>query len=105
MPVNGFRFREAERGARRQVGRRATLAAASVIALVVAGVAPAGAQGADEPSVWDGVYSEAQAERGRQLYEASCARCHGDDLSGANARPLAGESFIRDWGGLKLDGS
>ena len=62
------------------------------------------AQEGDDPSVWDGVYSAEQALRGRQLYEASCSRCHGADLSGANARPLAGESFIRDWGGLKLDG-
>ena len=104
MRVNGFGSRGAERGARRRVSGGAPLAAAAVFAVAVAGAAPAGAQGADEPSVWDGVYSEAQAERGRQLYEASCARCHGDDLSGANARPLAGESFIRDWGGLKLDG-
>ncbi|MCY3842822.1 MAG: cytochrome c [Acidobacteria bacterium] len=104
MRVHGFGSRRAERGGRRRVRGRATLAAAAVIALAPAGAVPAAAQGADEPSVWDGVYSEAQAERGRQLYEASCARCHGDDLSGANARPLAGESFIRDWGGLKLDG-
>lgn len=102
MPVRGSR--EAERGARRRLSGRASLAAAGVIAFASADAAPAGAQSVDEPSVWDGVYSEGQAERGRTLYEASCARCHGDDLSGANARPLAGESFIRDWGGLKLDG-
>ena len=102
MPVRGLRA--AERGARRRSCGRATVVVAGLIALAAGGAAPAGAQGGEEPSVWDGVYSEAQAERGRQLYEASCARCHGDDLSGANARPLAGESFIRDWGGLRLDG-
>jgi mono/diheme cytochrome c family protein len=27
-------------------------------------------------SVWDGVYSDAQAARGREAYEYSCASCH-----------------------------
>lgn len=75
---------------------------AGALALVVA--PPLAAQETEEPSVWDGVYSTEQAMRGKKLYEATCSRCHGEDLSGANARPLAGESFIRDWGGLKLDG-
>jgi hypothetical protein len=47
-------------------------------------------------SVWDGVYTAAQAERGKQLYGRHCGRCHGDDL--ANARnPLAGERFGEHW--------
>ena len=78
--------------------------AACVGALALASAHPITAQEAEEPSVWDGVYSAEQAMRGKKLYEATCSRCHGEDLSGANARPLAGESFIRDWGGLKLDG-
>ena len=56
-----------------------------------------------EPSVWDGVYSSDQADRGQKVYEATCARCHGTDLTGGRARPLVGESFVRDWGGLTLD--
>ena len=79
-------------------------AAACSGVLVPAGTQPIAAQETEEPSVWDGVYSVEQAVRGKKLYEATCSRCHGEDLSGANARPLAGESFIRDWGGLKLDG-
>ena len=55
------------------------------------------------PSVWNGVYSTEQAERGQKVYDATCARCHGADLTGGRARPLVGESFIRDWGGLTLD--
>ena len=54
-------------------------------------------------SVWDGVYSSNQAERGKEIYDANCSRCHGADLSGGRARPLVGENFIRDWGGLTLD--
>ena len=102
MPVN--EYRGIARAARSRACRRTALAAAGVVAFATAGLHAGGAQSAGEPSVWDGVYSEAQALRGRMLYEASCARCHGDDLSGANARPLAGESFVRDWGGLMLDG-
>ena len=86
-------------------GRAASAAAGlAVAALVVAsGAAVAEAQDDIESSVWDGVYSADQAKRGQALYRESCARCHGEDLSGANARPLAGEAFIRDWGGLTLD--
>ena len=83
---------------------RAALVAAAFCIGASAGTRPIMAQETGEPSVWDGVYSTEQALRGKKLYEATCARCHGEDLSGANARPLAGESFIRDWGGLKLDG-
>ena len=47
-------------------------------------------------SVWDGVYTAAQAERGKQRYGRYCARCHGDDL--ANSRnPLAGDHFAEHW--------
>ncbi len=77
----------------------------AVAALLVAGGLTAVAEAQDDvdPSVWDGVYSAEQAKRGQALYRESCSRCHGEDLSGANARPLAGEAFIRDWGGLTLD--
>ena len=102
-------------GSRRMPGRTvrpatrrgpAAFAAAAVCigALAFAAAPSIAAQETEEPSVWDGVYSTGQAVRGKKLYEATCSRCHGEDLSGANARPLAGESFIRDWGGLKLDG-
>jgi len=47
-------------------------------------------------SVWDGVYTAAQAERGKQVYVGHCARCHGDDL--ANSRnPLSGDRFAEHW--------
>jgi mono/diheme cytochrome c family protein len=47
-------------------------------------------------SVWDGVYTAAQAERGKQVYVGHCARCHGDDP--ANSRnPLSGDRFAEHW--------
>ncbi len=33
-------------------------------------------------SVWSGVYTAAQAERGAETFQASCAGCHMPDLSG-----------------------
>jgi S-disulfanyl-L-cysteine oxidoreductase SoxD len=49
-------------------------------------------------STIDGVYTQAQAERGREAYTQHCAGCHHDDLSGSNiAAPLAGTRFIDAW--------
>jgi mono/diheme cytochrome c family protein len=33
-------------------------------------------------TVWDGVFTQAQAERGRTEYDVWCASCHQSDLSG-----------------------
>jgi mono/diheme cytochrome c family protein len=53
-------------------------------------------------SVWDGVYTTAQATRGKPQYEANCGRCHGADLSGGTGQPLKGE-FMRFWEGYSLN--
>ena len=50
-------------------------------------------------TVWDGVYTEGQAERGEVQYTASCAACHAPDLRGDNTSPsLVGLSFAFLWG-------
>ncbi|HEY7335023.1 MAG TPA: cytochrome c [Bryobacteraceae bacterium] len=46
----------------------------------------------------DGVYSDAQAARGRALYREKCASCHGDALEGKSAPPLTGNAFLSLWG-------
>ena len=49
-------------------------------------------------TVWDGVYTAAEAKRGATTYQASCAGCHGADLGGNGTAPsLAGESFTFQW--------
>ena len=52
-------------------------------------------------TAWDGVYTEAQAERGREHYRAVCGYCHRDDLSGggseAGAPALRGPFFLNQW--------
>ena len=54
-------------------------------------------------TVWDGVYTDAQAERGRASYQQSCVGCHRDDLRGDNTAPsLVGESFTFLWGDMEV---
>jgi len=54
-------------------------------------------------SVWDGVYTSAQAERGAALYANNCASCHGSALGGGeSAPPLTGGEFSSNWNGLTV---
>ncbi len=54
-------------------------------------------------SVWDGVYTEEQANRGRQEYSDHCASCHGPELTGGEMAPaLAGGEFLAGWDGLTM---
>ncbi|HLK50968.1 MAG TPA: PQQ-binding-like beta-propeller repeat protein [Bryobacteraceae bacterium] len=51
-----------------------------------------------------GPYTAAQAAAGRAAYQASCAGCHGADLSGLNnASALAGGLFMGSWGSRTLN--
>jgi mono/diheme cytochrome c family protein len=53
--------------------------------------------------VWDGAYTEAQADRGRTAYAQSCASCHADDLRGRSTAPsLVDESFAFLWDEMSL---
>jgi S-disulfanyl-L-cysteine oxidoreductase SoxD len=53
-----------------------------------------------EASVWDGIYTQAQAKRGQTLFAKQCASCHRDDLEGHGTTPsLAGEDFLEKWDG------
>ena len=76
---------------------------AAIITLALAGAFLAAEQ-AETRSVWDGVYSRAQADRGRTRYESACAECHGDDLEGdvVEHPELAGGNFRDKWNGLSL---
>jgi cytochrome c len=56
-----------------------------------------------QSSTREGVYTAAQAVRGKTAYKNSCAACHGEALEGAGqAPPLAGEDFIGNWSGQAL---
>jgi mono/diheme cytochrome c family protein len=60
-------------------------------------------------SVWDGVFTEAQARRGQAVYPGACGVCHGRRLNGApedpdmrSTPPLARARFLRVWEGRSL---
>jgi len=49
---------------------------------------------------WDGVYTDAQAQRGRDVYRRACAVCHLGSLEGdAVSPPLLGPAFLRRFNG------
>jgi S-disulfanyl-L-cysteine oxidoreductase SoxD len=55
-------------------------------------------------TIWDGVFTDAQAVRGQNAYKTSCAPCHKGDLLGdAGAPALAGPDFFSRWNGSSAD--
>ena len=52
-----------------------------------------------EKTVWDGVYTAAQASRGAAKFVTQCVTCHGADGSDGNAPSVKGERFERRWAG------
>lgn len=84
------------------------LFSSAIIAAVVS-MAAGSASSAQDPSkktIWDGIYTQAQAARGRALYKENCGHCHRDDLTGggseAGAPPLRGPIFFYRWLHLPL---
>jgi mono/diheme cytochrome c family protein len=48
--------------------------------------------------IWNGVYTSAQADRGKARFTAVCRRCHNDDLGGSERGPaLRGDRFMTNW--------
>jgi len=78
---------------------RTILAGSMAVMTMMPGIA--GAQ--SRISVWDGVYTDAQAERGHTLYMQNCSRCHGADLSGNYETPPLVGRFMPYWSGSTLD--
>jgi len=70
---------------------------------ITAGLLAAVAQApVTKQSVWDGVYTDAQATRGERTYTRSCEQCHGADLTGdpvMEIPALSDEAFMMSWGG------
>ncbi len=64
--------------------------------LLIAGATLAAAQtSAPRRTVWDGVYTEAQAARGAMAYGPSCSGCHA--LTPEGRAPLVGEAFWKSF--------
>ena len=71
----------------------------AVIGILGVAVFSARAQEPASRSLADGVYTEAQAARGKEAYADRCASCHGPALEGKIAPPLTGDEFMAKWGG------
>jgi len=56
-----------------------------------------------EPRIWQGIFTAAQAARGKETFTSACLRCHGSDLTGVTGPALTGERFYQSWGGEPVD--
>ena len=66
-----------------------------LIAFGLAGAAVAQDAG---KSVWQGIYTPEQADRGGGVYAQRCGACHGAALNGTGeAPPLIGGEFVSHW--------
>lgn len=111
--MDGCEMRKSER--RMKGGVLAACVRVGAIVFVMAAVAAvaggdARAQGsAPAPSgsgrtIWDGIYTQAQSERGRTIFVASCGRCHNDELAGSERGPaLRDDAFWQRWDNDSFD--
>ena len=89
-----------------RVGRAGRLAIfAGLLGGIVAATSSAlsAGQAAAGKTAWDGVFTAAQAERGRLAFQQHCAECHGAGLNGGEAVPLSGERFNLSWSESTVD--
>lgn len=89
------------------------MAGAALICLVIPGALAQGANTSTAgylgvratANIWDGVYSDEQADKGALLYRTACSNCHGKQLEGVpdEGNPaLASPGFMVEWDGLTL---
>src|SRR5215475_8514562 len=76
--------------------------AVSLTTLTISAIAQNQSAQPDSKTVWDGVFSEAQAQRGRTSYNKSCSGCHRPDLGGFEG-VLRGQKFMDHWREDSLD--
>ncbi len=95
----------------RQHSHKITIPAIAALLVLSAGFCAIKAQAPE--SVWDGAYTQPQAQRGEAQYKQQCAVCHGDALEGdaqtERAKqlnrvlpPLSGDGFKGNWNGRPL---
>jgi|APSaa5957512535_1039671.scaffolds.fasta_scaffold256436_2 mono/diheme cytochrome c family protein len=88
-------------------GRAETNLGATVIRLIAIALISLGfgaAAQAQETNILAGVFTEAQAARGEEVYQAICAVCHGEDLNTVDdeSPSLTGFTFNFSWNGKTL---
>ena len=74
------------------------------LALVwLAGLSSAALRAEQGKTIWDGVFSKEQADRGAGTYKTACSECHGNDLAGDGFAPaLMGSEFMGNWNDLTV---
>jgi mono/diheme cytochrome c family protein len=77
--------------------------ARTILALVALLACAVALRAQDTPRIWQGVYTTAQAERGKAVFSTACIRCHGADLAGTTAPALKGDRFQSSWGGGMIE--
>jgi cytochrome c len=81
-------------------GRACGRAIVGVWLVAIVGAAWGGSTGSAQTkrTVFDGVYTDAQAERGKAAYDKDCAFCHLEDLTGQGFAPgLVDDIFKHRW--------
>ncbi len=84
--------------------KRAVFATAGLVLLCL----PTNAFAQEERSIWSGVFTVEQAERGKVVNSGVCSKCHGDRGDGAGepdqpqAPAIARATFLRKWDGQSL---
>jgi mono/diheme cytochrome c family protein len=89
--------------------RNLIVAVVSVVFCAAVAARLAAQEPAARRTVREAVYTEAQAERGKNVYEANCVTCHLPGLdgsanpdAGARGAPLVGTRFVQDFGEAKV---
>jgi mono/diheme cytochrome c family protein len=99
--MNRSHNRSSERAARR-LRLLVVLPAVVVVVIATAGTYVVARQ--SRKTVWDGIYNDGQATRGKQLYVGNCSVCHQEGLQGADLAPaLKGDSFVLRWSDSSVD--
>jgi mono/diheme cytochrome c family protein len=99
--MNSCDYRSSEHAARR-LRLLFVLPAVTMVVIATAGTYTMARQG--RRTVWDGVYNEDQATRGKQLYVGNCSVCHQEGLQGADLAPaLKGDGFVQRWSDSSID--
>lgn len=92
-----------ERAGRAHAGSVRSGARLFTVSILLGGLVMVGIGGQTSRTTWDGVYTEAQAQRGGALYQQECTSCHGPQLGGIDAAPaLVGGGFASNWNGVLL---
>jgi mono/diheme cytochrome c family protein len=89
--------------------RNLIVACAGLVFCAAIAARPAAQETVARKTVREAVYTDAQAERGKNVYEANCVACHLPDLdgsanpdAGARGAPLVGTRFVQDFGESKV---